>query len=192
MSSNPPICSICIVDLLSTESQIASLKCGHVFHQWCIDEWINNKSACPICNTSTEKSSFRSLYFSSAYEQMDFWETKLRCIQDDLKAQLDYQTAQMCSFNEEANENQMRKLVVLLVNQLERQQEQHSKSREVIVEYISKEAASTSIERICLMYIIALLIWPQSLIVLTSIIVFVWFIIFKTIYTLQSQLNKVN
>ncbi|KAI4292236.1 hypothetical protein PAPHI01_1510 [Pancytospora philotis] len=41
-------CSICR-DEFQGEDVVKMLKCGHLFHSACIDEWINIKKLCPLC-----------------------------------------------------------------------------------------------------------------------------------------------
>ncbi|KAI8378782.1 hypothetical protein EDC96DRAFT_493166 [Choanephora cucurbitarum] len=192
MSSNPPVCSICIANLLSTESRVTALNCGHIFHLWCITEWLNTKQTCPVCHGRSQRCDLKDLYFSSAYEQQDFWDTRMKELQDDLRLQFDCQTAQMCTFADQTNEKQLKQLLIFVKNELKKLQEEQIDSRETILHYVSSEFALTSIERICLLYIIALLMWPQSFIVLTGLIVFIWFAILKTIHGLQEQLNNYN
>jgi hypothetical protein len=44
-------CPICFV-VLKTET-IVKTNCGHVFHQSCIDEWLQSRQTCPLCRTVT-------------------------------------------------------------------------------------------------------------------------------------------
>lgn len=47
-------CPICIDEVLVNEV-IRRLRCGHAFHSFCIDKWLDDKRddlACPICRTS--------------------------------------------------------------------------------------------------------------------------------------------
>jgi hypothetical protein len=45
------ICSICLEDLkiIEENNEIVVLKCSHLFHKKCIDEWINVQHVCPLC-----------------------------------------------------------------------------------------------------------------------------------------------
>ena len=44
-------CSICLDELYSDENQdeIIQIKCNHMFHKKCLDEWINLQKNCPLC-----------------------------------------------------------------------------------------------------------------------------------------------
>ena len=45
------ICTICL-DPYEKKEGISKLKCGHIFHYECIDQWIIDKITCPLCRTS--------------------------------------------------------------------------------------------------------------------------------------------
>lgn len=40
-------CSICLLELC--EDFITVTKCNHIFHNKCLDKWIENKNECPLC-----------------------------------------------------------------------------------------------------------------------------------------------
>lgn len=40
-------CIICFDELIDTE--IKKLKCNHIYHNKCINDWLNKKNTCPIC-----------------------------------------------------------------------------------------------------------------------------------------------
>ena len=45
-------CAICLDNMKKEQIEkmsVKSLDCGHSFHTECIKDWINKKSACPIC-----------------------------------------------------------------------------------------------------------------------------------------------
>ena len=44
-------CSICLEDIRHMQ-RIRELRCGHLFHIKCIDEWFVQRSECPNCNQS--------------------------------------------------------------------------------------------------------------------------------------------
>ena len=43
------MCTICIEEIKDGEI-IRTLKCKHIFHKMCIDEWFKKKEVCPNCN----------------------------------------------------------------------------------------------------------------------------------------------
>lgn len=44
-------CSICLEPF--DEEVVAVVHCGHVFHQTCIDQWLQVRPSCPLCCAST-------------------------------------------------------------------------------------------------------------------------------------------
>ena len=46
-------CSICLSSL-DKEQSLKSLKCTHIFHNDCINTWLNKNTTCPICRTIIE------------------------------------------------------------------------------------------------------------------------------------------
>lgn len=42
-------CSICFEPIIKNETTICELKCKHIFCKGCIDQWLKNKSTCPLC-----------------------------------------------------------------------------------------------------------------------------------------------
>eukprot|EP00484_Ammonia_sp_Unknown_P019852 CAMPEP_0197024332 /NCGR_PEP_ID=MMETSP1384-20130603/4898_1 /TAXON_ID=29189 /ORGANISM="Ammonia sp." /LENGTH=254 /DNA_ID=CAMNT_0042452697 /DNA_START=9 /DNA_END=770 /DNA_ORIENTATION=- len=56
-------CTICLDPLLT---DLLAAKCGHVFHDHCINQWIHStKKSCPNCNKKLTKSSLFKLFLSS-------------------------------------------------------------------------------------------------------------------------------
>ena len=50
-------CSICrnhIINIDETNNGIVVGKCGHAFHETCINSWIKEKKVCPLCNKKWE------------------------------------------------------------------------------------------------------------------------------------------
>ena len=45
------ICSICL-DTYKKNDIMNILKCGHKYHNTCIDDWIKNNNNCPLCRLS--------------------------------------------------------------------------------------------------------------------------------------------
>ncbi|XWS57100.1 hypothetical protein CRYUN_Cryun09bG0142500 [Craigia yunnanensis] len=39
---------ICI-EKLSSETEVTSMPCSHLFHGHCIEEWLNTSHQCPLC-----------------------------------------------------------------------------------------------------------------------------------------------
>ncbi|KAI9752228.1 MAG: hypothetical protein M4579_005704 [Chaenotheca gracillima] len=52
-SHSQKLCSICLEDLVSHQTVVRELPCGHVFDPECIDEFLLKRSSlCPLCKTS--------------------------------------------------------------------------------------------------------------------------------------------
>lgn len=47
-SLNDTKCSICLEDFIVDES-IKQLRCEHIYHISCLEEWFNEKRICPLC-----------------------------------------------------------------------------------------------------------------------------------------------
>ena len=43
------ICCICLDDFSDTEKKINKLRCGHIFHKNCVQEWLIDNETCPEC-----------------------------------------------------------------------------------------------------------------------------------------------
>ena len=48
LSTSSKTCAICLEDYKKKDI-LRNLQCLHDFHQSCIDEWLRNKTTCPIC-----------------------------------------------------------------------------------------------------------------------------------------------
>lgn len=44
------ICSICYEKYTDMALVSQILKCGHIYHNNCLDDWFNIKIKCPLCN----------------------------------------------------------------------------------------------------------------------------------------------
>ncbi|URD76079.1 RING [Musa troglodytarum] len=71
-TGSKPICTICYEDLkpLVEHLQVAPI-CGHVFHELCLQQWLEycpagKKPTCPVCNQSCPLRRPTRLYFQSA------------------------------------------------------------------------------------------------------------------------------
>ena len=49
--SSSEICPICL-DNYKKDDILNELKCGHKYHNTCIDDWIKNNNNCPLCRLS--------------------------------------------------------------------------------------------------------------------------------------------
>ena len=52
-------CAICLNEVMSTRTN-PPLRCGHVFHSHCLEEWKNKgKNTCPVCRRMFDVSKFK-------------------------------------------------------------------------------------------------------------------------------------
>jgi len=48
IASGDSMCAICICEF-EDEETLRELRCGHIFHTECVDEWFERASTCPLC-----------------------------------------------------------------------------------------------------------------------------------------------
>ena len=48
-----PVCCICLAPM-KINQDVTLLKCQHLFHYKCLDQWVQNKEACPFCRGKIE------------------------------------------------------------------------------------------------------------------------------------------
>ena len=48
-SSASDVCSICLDELMQQVSIVKQLRCSHLFHCHCIDQWLASSQRCPLC-----------------------------------------------------------------------------------------------------------------------------------------------
>lgn len=60
-------CCICLEDLSSDgESKIQTPICGHLFHDNCINAWLNNNASCPQCRLAVNRKNLRIIHLTSS------------------------------------------------------------------------------------------------------------------------------
>ena len=47
--NNDDICSICLEKL--NQNRVIKLRCNHLYHEKCIQQWLSIKKICPLCNS---------------------------------------------------------------------------------------------------------------------------------------------
>ena len=55
-------CPICTEDL---RDDIVTTKCGHIFHEICVSQWLKNNRACPTCRSHASKRDLIKLFLNS-------------------------------------------------------------------------------------------------------------------------------
>ncbi|KAL5262657.1 hypothetical protein ACHWQZ_G008154 [Mnemiopsis leidyi] len=56
------VCPICTEDL---RDDIVTTKCGHIFHEICVSQWLKNNRACPTCRSHASKRDLIKLFLNS-------------------------------------------------------------------------------------------------------------------------------
>ncbi|KAI3862915.1 hypothetical protein MKW98_011954 [Papaver atlanticum] len=52
------VCSVCLQDM-NVDDHAAVLKCSHVFHEKCVEEWAERKPSCPLCRHDIRKENIK-------------------------------------------------------------------------------------------------------------------------------------
>jgi hypothetical protein len=52
-------CTVCLNDFEENE-EVKQLPCKHYFHTECIEKWLQQKDACPLCNAGIDTTSSKS------------------------------------------------------------------------------------------------------------------------------------
>ena len=62
------ICSVCLNDLIFSNQNISVLKCGHLFHHDCLQEWVQIRKTCPECRCQIGENSIVNKVFPKVSE----------------------------------------------------------------------------------------------------------------------------
>ena len=64
-------CSICHEDINFSDEEISVLRCGHLFHKRCLQQWLDTDSTCPECRSEVTRNNFVMKIFPSVNEDSD-------------------------------------------------------------------------------------------------------------------------
>ena len=64
-------CSICHEDINFSDEEISVLRCGHLFHKRCLQQWLDTNSTCPQCRSKVNKKNYIKKLFPSVNEDAD-------------------------------------------------------------------------------------------------------------------------
>ena len=56
-------CGICLEAFSASELKVVSTVCGHLFHQYCLKDSLQNQKYCPSCRKKMGKRSYHAIYF---------------------------------------------------------------------------------------------------------------------------------
>ena len=59
-------CAVCLDEMKNGQEMCELKRCGHVFHNECVDEWFKTKNSCPVCRDVLETSATTSPRMSPA------------------------------------------------------------------------------------------------------------------------------
>jgi len=57
-------CSICLEETCASDT-VGGLRCGHAFHQGCVETWLRRSPSCPVCRTNVAMPRFPHSYRES-------------------------------------------------------------------------------------------------------------------------------
>ena len=63
-------CTICLLDY--NEETKTETKCNHIFHQECLDKWLQTNYTCPLCRTELKKDTLCRPIYALPSEQQPF------------------------------------------------------------------------------------------------------------------------
>lgn len=118
-SDDDDVCTICFEPWTTSGShRIASLKCGHLYGQGCVERWLGRTPACPQCKAGAKRADVRPI-FAKRLRLMDTAERErlLGQVEEERRKR---QAAEMA----EAKTNMQVQLLLMEIEQLKRQLEQ--------------------------------------------------------------------
>ena len=64
-------CSICHEHINFSEDEVSVLNCGHLFHQGCLQQWLDTRMTCPECRCKVAKKNIVQKLYPSVDEEAD-------------------------------------------------------------------------------------------------------------------------
>ena len=65
-------CVICQEDINFCTEEISVLNCGHLYHNGCLQQWLNTNSTCPDCRSEVTRNNFVRKLYPSKKEDAEF------------------------------------------------------------------------------------------------------------------------
>ena len=91
-------CAICIGNVILSDASI--LKCGHVFHRECLENWLDTKAQCPECRGQVDRNGYVRQIFPKVSSEGHTMERIINLEEENKNLKVD---VSVC-------ENQLRKL----------------------------------------------------------------------------------
>ena len=63
-------CAICQEDINFCTEEISVLNCGHVYHNGCLQQWLDTNSTCPDCRSAVTRNNFVQKLYPSKKEDV--------------------------------------------------------------------------------------------------------------------------
>lgn len=113
-------CTICLLDY--TEETKKTTECHHIFHQECLNRWLETNNSCPLCRTVLKQvitlpsiweerqppSPINSSYFGGGLMQLVAYGAQDRMLTVNTAVTLHQQQEPRRTFNERTRSNQER------------------------------------------------------------------------------------
>ena len=64
-------CAICHEDINFCTEEISVLNCGHLYHNGCLQQWLNTNSTCPECRSAVTRNNFVQKLYPSKKEDAE-------------------------------------------------------------------------------------------------------------------------
>ena len=61
-------CAICQEDINFCTEEISVLNCGHLYHNGCLEQWLDTSSTCPDCRSAVTRNNFVQKLYPSKKE----------------------------------------------------------------------------------------------------------------------------
>lgn len=103
-------CCICLEEFAgSNERKILTPKCGHLFHENCLNDWLSREVSCPQCRLTVTHSDLHQVFLTdTSRRRSSIFNSSLcqnyREVQDDLMTQQENNRKEMADLKVEVEE----------------------------------------------------------------------------------------
>ena len=71
-------CSICQEYINFCDEEISVLRCGHLYHQQCLQQWLDTDFSCPECRAEVTRNNYIKKIYPSVIDDEDYRKQKTR------------------------------------------------------------------------------------------------------------------